>query len=499
MNKVIILVSCIVTLLVSCNTDKQDSNSHGHSHLEPLVYTIYTNKTELFVEFKPLIKGETSKFAAHFTTLGENFKAVTEGTVSLKLIGEKDQSSYKADNPSSPGIFRLTVKPTNTGKYKLMFILHNKELLDTIIIDNIFVYPDEATALKNPQENSVGEEIVYLKEQAWKVEFSNQSIVKQSFTEIIKTTGEILPAQGDEIVITAKSNGIVTFGNNQKLIGSSVNLGESLFTISGGGLSEGNIDNDYHESKAKFEKAEANYIRAKELIKDKIISEKDFQEIELEYKNTKTVYTNIANNYSSNGKKIISPIQGFVKNIMVNEGEYVQVGQPIASISQNRKLVLKAEVPQKYFSKLNTISAANFVTPYDNKIYNTDSLNGKFISYGKNTNDNAYYLPVNFEIDNQGMIIPGSFIEVYLKTGLNNNALVIPNSAIIEEQGIYYAYVQTSGEGFQKRELKLGANDGFSSQVLSGIKESERVVTKGAYQIKLATMSGKMPAHGHEH
>ena len=69
----------------------------------------------------------------------------------------------------------------------------------------------------------------------------------------------------------------------------------------------------------------------------------------------------------------------------------------------------------------------------------------------------------------------------------------------MEEQGNYYVYVQTSGEGFQKRELKIGVNDGISVQILSGIKENERVVTKGAYQIKLVSMSGKMPEHGHEH
>ncbi len=59
--------------------------------------------------------------------------------------------------------------------------------------------------------------------------------------------------------------------------------------------------------------------------------------------------------------------------------------------------------------------------------------------------------------------------------------------------------MQTSGEGYQKRELKIGVNDGMNVQILEGIKESERVVIKGGCQIKLATMSGKMPAHGHEH
>ena len=89
--------------------------------------------------------------------------------------------------------------------------------------------------------------------------------------------------------------------------------------------------------------------------------------------------------------------------------------------------------------------------------------------------------------------------EVLLKTNVIKGALVIPYSALLEEQGNHFAYVQTSGEGFQKRELEIGANDGMNVQVLAGIKEGERVVIKGGYQIKLATMSGKMPAHGHEH
>ena len=59
--------------------------------------------------------------------------------------------------------------------------------------------------------------------------------------------------------------------------------------------------------------------------------------------------------------------------------------------------------------------------------------------------------------------------------------------------------MQTGGESFQKREIKIGASDGMNVQLLSGVEEGERVVTKGAYQIKLSTASGTLPAHGHEH
>jgi cobalt-zinc-cadmium efflux system membrane fusion protein len=499
MNKVFILFAFISLLTIGCKDEKTNNNSaHGHAHVEPLSYTVYTDKIELFVAFNPLIIGKTTKFAAHFTKLGNNFNAVEEGSVSLKLIGKKDQPSFKSIRPKSPGIFSLKLKPVNTGRYKLVFYINTKTYTDTISIDDVIVYPNSKTA-EAKNKSSHGDDVVYLKEQAWKVEFANKKVLKQPFTEIIKTTGHILPAQGDEVIITAKSNGIIIFGNNKKLVGSSVNANETLFLITGGGLTENNIDSDFKDAKAAYEKNKADFNRDEKLFKTGVIPEQEFQQTELSYKNAQIAFNTIAKNYSAKGKKIASPIKGFIKNLLVSEGQYVEVGEPIASVSQNRRLMLKAEVPQKHYTKLKSISSANFITAYDDKVYNTDSLNGQFISYGKSTDEHAFYIPATFEIDNKGDIIPGSFIEIFLRTTEEKDVLIIPLSALLEEQGHYYAYVQTSGEGFQKRNLKLGPNDGEYVQVLSGIKENERVVTKGAYQIKLATMSGKMPSHGHEH
>lgn len=500
MRKIFLFIACTSTLIIGCtNKDSSQNNKQNiHAHIEPKSYTIYSDKLELFVEFNSLVIGNTTEFETHFTELGKRFTGLEKGSVSLKLIGDKDQPSFKSDNPASLGTFMLKLKPINIGKYNLVFQIKTKFYSDTIIINNVTVFPNEESAFKN-QEYRDEEEIIYLKEQAWKVAFANSKVVKRPFAEIIKTTGHILPAQGDEVIITANSNGIITFGNSKKQIGSSVNQGETLFSISGGSLTEHNIDYEFASSKAAFEKNKADYERAEKLISEKMISQKEFQEIELRFKNGQNHFNNISKNYSKNGKKINSPITGFIKNMLVNEGQYVQVGQAISSVSQNQRLMLKAEVPQKHYTKLASIASANFVTAYDKKVYDTDSLNGQFISYGKSTNKHAFYIPVNFEIDNIGDIIPGSYIEIFLKTNKINDALTIPLTSLLEEQGHYYAFVQTSGEGFQKRELELGISDGIDIQVISGIKENERVVSKGAYQIKLATMSAKMPEHGHEH
>ncbi|MEX2594108.1 MAG: efflux RND transporter periplasmic adaptor subunit [Anditalea sp.] len=491
------ILLCPMLLLFGCNTQQKEGPTLVEGLL-PLSYTIYTDKTELFVEFPPLITGDTIRFAAHLTELG-NFKPVTEGALTVSLIKSGKGIRSTVEGPTSPGIFRPGLLPKEAGVYQLVFELNSSILKDRIVINNVTVYTDEATALASQEEVLPGDEITFLKEQAWNTDFANMSVIARPFSNILKTSGEILAAQGDETVLSARTNGIVFFRGNNLLPGTPVSQGETLFSISGSGLANGNIETQFQEARLNFETSKSDYERAQELVQDQIISERAFQERQLRFQQAQTVYNNLRQNYASGGQKVSAPTNGFIKNVLVREGQFVEIGQPLAVISQNQSLTLRAEVSQGNFSALKNIHTANFKTAYDHKIYSLDSLNGKLISYGKSTVDNAYFTPVYFEIDNVGELIPGSFVEVFLKTNPIDSALVIPTSALMEEQGIYYVYVQTGGESFEKREVELGANDGQRVQILSGVQEGERIVTEGAYDIKLSSMSGELPAHGHEH
>ena len=491
-----ILLSSIM-LFLSCNSQRNEEPAPDEQ-LQPLSYTIYTDETELFVEFPPLVSGETVRFAAHLTEL-ENFKPITEGNLTVSLIKEGKGIRSTVDGPTSPGIFRPGLQPKEAGIYQLVFDLESPGLQDRIVINNVSVYPDVATALANQEEVVPGDEITYLKEQAWKTDFANMAVIPQPFSNVLKTSGEILPAQGSETVLAAKTNGIVFFRDNSLLPGTSVSKGETLFSVSGSGLASGNIEARFQEARANFETSRMDYERAQELVQDQIISEREFQERQLRFQQAQTIYNNLRQNYASGGQKVSAPTNGYIKDVFVSEGQFVEIGQPLSVISQNQKLTLKADVSQGNFSALKNINTANFKTAYDNKTYSIDSLNGKLISYGKSTVDNAYFTPVYFEIDNVGELIPGSFAEVFLKTAPIENALFVPSSALMEEQGSYYVYVQIGGESFEKREVELGANDGQHVQLLSGVQKGERIVTEGAYDIKLSSMSGELPAHGHEH
>ncbi len=497
MHKITFILIGLSIFIASCRNKKEEA-PHEHGP-EPLAYTVYSDKSEIFVEFKPLVVGSASKFAAHFTVLGEYFTPLSEGSVTVSLLVGDKGIRQKSDTPGVPGIYRLSLTPKVAGTGKLIFDIVTKSFTDQIIIDNIQVYANEAEAIKNNSSSDEGNSITYLKEQAWKVPFANTPVRNQPYGEILKTSGLLLSAPGDEQMVTANANGIVFFDGNSSVIGSAVTEKTKLFLVSGGGLAQGNVDAQFKELKATYEKSKTDYEREAILVKDKIVSLKDFQETTVKYENAKTAYETMAKNYTSGGYAVMAGMNGYLKDIFVSEGQYVTAGTPLATVSKNKKLLLQANISQKYFSSLPKVASATFKLSGSGEVYSTEHLNGKKMAYGKSATTNTPFIPVTFEIDNIGELVSGSIVEVFLKCKPVENALVIPASSIMEEQGNYYVYVQTGGESFEKREVKTGTSDGIDIQIFSGLVAGERVVNQGAYQIKLSQASGTMPAHGHEH
>ena len=79
---------------------------------------------------------------------------------------------------------------------------------------------------------------------------------------------------------------------------------------------------------------------------DKIISQKEFEEIRLNYQNARIAYDAISDKHSSHGISLTSPLTGYIKNIAIKDGEYVTAGQTVATISQNKRLILRADVSE---------------------------------------------------------------------------------------------------------------------------------------------------------
>ncbi|HBO25997.1 efflux RND transporter periplasmic adaptor subunit [Culturomica sp.] len=340
-----------------------------------------------------------------------------------------------------------------------------------------------------------GDEIFFSKEQSEAVGLVVQSIKPELFHEVIRTSGQIQAAQGDEATVVATTNGIVSFPGQSVIEGSAVTRGGTIVTVSAKNLYEGD---PVAKAKIAYETALKELKRSEGLIKDKIISAKEFEQTRMRYENARTVYEAQAANVTVAGVKVTSPISGYVKSRLVGEGEYVSVGQPVAVIAQNKRLQLRADVSENYFNALRKITNANFVVSYNNEVYKLSDLNGRLLSFGKASDKTSFYIPVIFEFDNRGDIIPGSYVEVFLLATPENDVLSIPTSALTEEQGVYFVYIQVGEEEFLKREIVVGASNGEKVRVLSGLKPGDKIVIKGAYQVKLAANSSVVP-EGHDH
>jgi len=497
----ILLFATLALFIASCVNTQNTDTSDSHHEEAKIQITAYSNEFELFAEADPFIVGKIGSILSHFSHL-PNFTALENGRMTVRLIVNGNETIHTLDNPTRKGIYKFELKPETEGKGQLLFDIETENDKFQLIVPEVQVYNDEHDAIHAAEAVVVSSTnaTVFTKEQSWKIDFATEHPNVEPFGQVIKTTAQVESTQSDEILISAKTNGIVKLFSDDVVTGKKVTSGQILITISGDGLANNNSSTQFYEAKNNYEKAKADYDRVKILADDKIVSKKDLLNAKNQFDNAKVTYDNLNQNFNASGQKVTSSMNGYVKQVFVQNGQYVEAGQSIISISQNKTLLLKAEVQRKFAPVLGTINSANIRTLHNNKTYTLEQLNGKVLSYGRNTNKDNYLIPINLQIDNKGAFVPGGFVELYLKTLSSKQALIIPNAALLEEQGIFYVFVQVHPELFEKREVKVGASDGLKTEIIKGIKSQERVVSTGAILVKLAQATGTLDAEsGHNH
>lgn len=339
-------------------------------------------------------------------------------------------------------------------------------------------------------------EIVIAPEQARAAGIVAEELVGGPFHRVIAVSGEVLSAQGEEQTVVANVAGVVSF-NRPLTDGVQVGKGAALMSISSRHMADGNPT---ERARIAYEAARKEYERTTPLVANKIVSEKEYIRIKEAYENARLTYEALkADRPNEGGVRVEAPMGGYLKNCLVKEGDYVTVGQPLLTVTRNNRLYLRADVPERHYAALGHIRSANFRTSYNNKVYTLDELNGRLLSYGRTAGEQSFYLPVTFEMDNCTELIPGSFAEIWLLSDEEQGVLSVPHTALTEEQGVHFVYVQLDEECYERREVTLGADNGCEVQLLSGIHAGERVVMKGAYHVRLASVSKAIPGHSHEH
>jgi biotin carboxyl carrier protein len=204
------------------------SHDHDHAHDETLQLFAYSADFEVFAEAEPFIVRQTGEILAHFSHL-KNFKPLEEGSVTVSLIVGTDGIRQTLEQPTSPGIYQFSLQPTVAGAGRLVFDIKTKEGEQQIVIPNITVFTNEHDAHEAAAETAITSVngVVFTKEQSWKIDFATEEVRREPFGQIIRTTAQIQPSQGDERIISAKASGTVVFNANVTE-GKAVTAGQTL-------------------------------------------------------------------------------------------------------------------------------------------------------------------------------------------------------------------------------------------------------------------------------
>lgn len=334
-------------------------------------------------------------------------------------------------------------------------------------------------------------EIVVEPEDAEKYGIEVEAAAKAPFVEVVKVSGEIMPSNADRSTVTSPTAGVVTL-SKALAQGSEVRAGQTIASVSAKNVTGGDTNQG---AKVALDAAKRELDRLTPLLADGIITRKEYNDALTAYESAKAAYSPRA----ASGT-VSSPRNGVLTQLMVTDGEYVEAGQPIATVATSQKLTLRALLPSSQSAFLPRISGAVISTHGGEPIDLADAQ-GKLLSADvASSSDAPGYVPVYFSMANVGTVVPGSAVEVYLKGSSTADVISVPIEALTEQMGQMFVFVKIDEEGYEKKLVKVGRNDGMRSEILEGIAEGDSVVVKGATFVRLAQQSTVVPeGHSHHH
>lgn len=185
---------------------------------------------------------------------------------------------------------------------------------------------------------------------------------------------------------------------------------------------------------------------------------------------------------------LTAPVTGIINEIKATSGQQVETGTEILSLANLSTVLLEAQVFEKDLPVVRESTRASFTaSALSGEVYTigTADGDGRLVSIGQTVNEQTRTVPVIYEVKNPAnRLRDGMFVEITVDTSGNQTVLAVPKRAVITEHGQTFVFVFDGGESFEKRPVALGVEGADFYEIKSGLKEGERVVTEGIYQLR---------------
>lgn len=357
-----------------------------------------------------------------------------------------------------------------------------------------------------PANHEEEESVVELsKEQIETAGIKFGSVEEKQISGTIKVNGVLDVPPQQLVSISAPLGGFLK--NTELLQGSKVKKGQVVATIE-------NIDfiqmqQDYLEAKGNFDLAKSDYQRQQELSKENVNSQKTLQQANTNFITAQARYVglqeklrllNIDPSNVENGKvtstiNLYSPINGYVTEISVNIGKFVNPSDVILEIVDTEHLhaeliVFEKDVPKLKIGQKVRFTLANETSERMATVY----LIGREISTNRT-------IQIHCHIDKEDSnLLPGMYLNAIVETG-GAKVAALPDAAVIDFQGKKNLFVATSGDStahFEMVPIEIGNSElGYTEVLLpDSFDKNSKVVVAGGYAL-LSKLKNSEEEDGH--
>jgi membrane fusion protein, heavy metal efflux system len=499
---------CLSLLLAACGGS--DAGGHGHPHgVEGpvLVYTHYSPATELFVEFPPLVAGQTSTFAVHVTRLADH-EPLTSGTLDVRLSDAgRVVARFRVQAPARPGIFTPAVTPRDPGRYELTIDVSDGGLQARHELGPVTVFANAAAATVDQAEPEG--EISYLKEQQWANPFATVVAEPRPLRRSVPGFATVLPPADAGAEIRAPAEGFVAPGSLVHA-GHAVSAGDTLAVIVprlGEGADVGELTVAIERARSQHALAERDVERLEGLVAQGAVPERRLGEARqalgvagAELRAARARFEQYQRAGEEAGMRLRAPVAGVVVSASARPGAYVRQGERLFLLSAPDRRWLEVRVPERFAGALGDATGAWFDVTGGEPVTLDGASDARVVQIDTAIDSVTRTAGVTVEYPaGAGPALIGARFAAHVFTESPTQRLAVPRSAVIDDGGRSVVFVQTGGERFARRPVELGTVDGAWVQVSRGVAPGERVVSDGAYLVRLAAAGGDEIGHGHAH
>lgn len=231
------------------------------------------------------------------------------------------------------------------------------------------------------------------------------------------------------------------------------------------------------QAELQLKNNEIEYERLKGLYEAGGLSKSDLDAMELSYRVSRTTYENLLEN-----TVLRSPVDGVITARNYDEGDMYAMSSPIYVVEQITPVKLLVAISEVDYTRINKNDSVEIAVD----AFPGRSFSGRVSRIYPTVDPATHTFSVEIIVPNKDRVLrPGMFARVTVLFGTNHNP-VIPDIAVVKQTGSgeRFVYVLNSDGTVTYRAVRLGRRMDYEYEVLEGLSEGERVVTRGQIRLK---------------